>query len=177
MNYPNDENTLDTPSHSAVVVLYEKATDALILTKRSSHLRAHPGDICFPGGRWQIGDTNFWETALRELHEELDIDPLRVHFLKKMEPEKTLGGVVIHPWLASINSLIPYSANVREVAAVLSIPMRDVNVLVHYKDIVVNKDGELISSAQFTASDYFIWGVTARIMRQLCSIDLISLTT
>ena len=169
MNFPNDVSPIELLSGSAVVVIHEQATDSLILTKRSLHLRDHPGEICFPGGRWQIGDANLWETALRELDEELGIDSTRVHYLKKLQSEQTLGGDVIQPWFASIRTLIPYSANVREVAAVLTVPMRDVKVVSNYKDVIVNRDGELIETHQFTASDYFVWGATARIMKQLCA--------
>ncbi len=167
MDFPNPLNTNELPGPSAVVVLHEKATDSLILTQRSMHLSSHPGDICFPGGYWQVGDTSLWETALRELREELGIAPNRVELLKKLQPEQTLSGCVIYPWFASINTLIPYSANVREVAAVLTIPMPDVLSSANYKDIVLNREGEMISSAQFTACDYFVWGATVRIMKQL----------
>lgn len=42
-------------AHSGVVVLYEQLSDSLILTQRSDKLRAHPGEICFPGGIWEEG--------------------------------------------------------------------------------------------------------------------------
>jgi len=165
---PVDPTTLsEVPQNSAVIVLLEEATDSLILTQRSADLRHHPGEICFPGGLWQAEDKSFWETALRELREELGIESSRVRLLKQMNTEQTLAGMIIHPWLASISSLIPYNANAREVSAVLTIPLHEISQAQNYKDIIIQRDDNLIPSVQFTACHYFIWGATVRIMKQL----------
>ena len=77
---------------AAVVVLYEHATDSLILTRRSNQLRDQPGEICFPGGHWDEGDQTLYDTALRELQEELGIRAERVQLQKMMKTQKTLSG-------------------------------------------------------------------------------------
>lgn len=153
---------------SAVIVMHEQATDSLILTRRTAHLRDHPGEVCFPGGRWERGDSDLWATALRELHEELGIGADRVRLIKKLEPEQTLHGSIIHPWFATILTLEPYIPNTYEVAEVLMLPMQAVNTISNYEDMVINRAGELVTTCQFTASHYFVWGATARIMKQLC---------
>lgn len=132
------------------------------------HLREHPGEVCFPGGGWQPGDNDFWQTALRELREELEIAPDRVHLIKQLQSEQTLAGQIIHPWLASIAHLHPYLANEHEVLSVLTIPMKDVRQIDHYKDVTIEWYGRTIKSCQFVASSFLIWGATARIMKQLC---------
>jgi len=154
--------------NSAVVVLHEQATNSLVLTQRSMHLREHPGEICFPGGRWEAGDTDLWSTALRELQEELGINPERVRLLKELAPEHTLRGHKIYPWLATISRLDPYTANENEVTSVLTIPMNEVITHSNYKRVVVTRYGFSVVTSQFTASDHFVWGATARIMKQLC---------
>ena len=156
-------------SEAAVIVLIEESTDTLVLTQRSIHLRDHPGEICFPGGRWQAGDIDLWATALRELQEELGIDAHRVGFIKKLQLEQTHSGSYIQPWLASIATIQPYKANRHEDAAVFTLPMRDVTVIGNYKNIVVERYGRQVETCQFTASNYFVWGATARIMKQLVS--------
>lgn len=113
--------------HSGVIVLYEQSSDSLILTQRSDQLRTHPGEICFPGGRWDEMDENFLATAFRELHEELDVAAERVTLIKELNSVKTLLGVTIHPWLASIESIHPYQLNKQEAIRLIFIPM----VLVH----------------------------------------------
>ena len=153
---------------SAVVVMHEQATDSLILTRRTAHLREHPGEICFPGGRWEEGDQDLWATALRELHEELGIEAARLQLVKKLELEKTLHGSIIHPWLTSIATLEPCTANAYEVAEVLKLPMQAVNNIGNYEDIVIDRSGKRVTTCQFMASHYSVWGATARIMKQLC---------
>ena len=103
-----DLNKIKQWSYAGVVILYEQSTDSLILTKRSIHLRKHPGEICFPGGVWEEGDDNYYYTALRELHEELGIDSSRVTLIKELAEERTLLGSVIHPWLTRIESIEPF---------------------------------------------------------------------
>lgn len=169
MNF-HPSNPSKRSKESAVIVLIEETTDALILTQRSAHLRDHPGEICFPGGRWQVGDSNFLATALRELQEELGVEASRIQPIKPLGREKTLHGAIIYPWLATISTLQPYIANAHEVASVLTLPMREVKDITNYKEIVIHRDGNLFKSCQFTASQEFVWGATARIMRQLCEI-------
>lgn len=152
---------------SAVIVLHEKATDSLILTERAAHLRDHPGEICFPGGRWEPGDEDFWATALRELQEELGVPQDRLQLIKKLETEQTINGSIIHPWLATILTMEPFTINADEVAQVLRLPMQTVNLISNYKDIIVNRSGTQVTTCQFTATHHFVWGATARIMRQL----------
>ena len=155
---------------SAVIVMHEKATDSLILTRRTAHLRDHPGEVCFPGGGWEPGDIDLRATALRELKEELGIETDRVQLIKKMEPEKTLSGSIIHPWLATILALEPYVLNTYEVAEVLMLPMQAVYTISNYKDIVIIRSGKRVTTCEFTTSCYFVWGATARIMKQLCQL-------
>lgn len=153
---------------ASVIVLHERATDSLILTKRTDQLRAHPGDVCFPGGRRDASDTSLYDTALRELYEELGIHSSRVQLEKKLTMESTLTGYQIQPWYARIDSLVPFTINSTEVAQVLRIAMSDVCNKASYRQILVQKPGIAVKSWQFIHSTDFIWGATVRIMMQFC---------
>lgn len=161
------------PGHSAVIVLYEKLTDSLILTKRSELLRAHPGEVCFPGGGWEEGDENLYATALRELHEELGITAERVTLIKELKTQKTLLGRIIHPWFASVESINPYQLNTEEVIRLIAIPMPLVQEVQNYKDIIVERDGYRFKSCEFAFDGDWVWGATAKIMRQLAQGSLL----
>lgn len=154
---------------ASVLVLHDLSSDSLILTERNLALREHPGEVCFPGGRWQKGDESLYATALRELQEELGIAPARVQLQKAMIPEPTLTGFIIYPWLASIESLSPYYIDSNEITDVFSLPMSEVKDPAHYQKVVVHRYGIRIESYQYTASSHFVWGVTVRIMMQLCA--------
>ena len=149
------------------MVLHDLSNDTLILTRRSMRLRSHPGEVCFPGGRWQVGDKNLYATALRELQEELTISPSRVKLMRALSPESTLIGDVIYPWFASIENLLPYMPNSDEVSEVISIPLMEVVKLSNYKAIIINRAGLHFKSEQFIMSTHFVWGATVRIMKQL----------
>ncbi|KTD20299.1 MutT/nudix family transporter protein [Legionella lansingensis] len=127
----------------------------------------HPGEVCFPGGRWQEKDEDLYATALRELQEELGIPSSRVQLQSAMRIEETATGFMIQPWLASIDSIDPYSPDPNEVAEVLQLPMKEVKNSNNYQEVIVNRYGLSFTSCQYIASAHFIWGATARIMKQL----------
>ncbi|MCC5015982.1 MULTISPECIES: NUDIX hydrolase [unclassified Legionella] len=160
-------NKLETPKEAGVIVMHDLTTDSLVLTQRSTEMPEHPGEICFPGGRWQEGDDNLYATALRELREELDIDSSRIQLQRSMALERTLTGYIIQPWLVTIESIDPYKANLAEVSAVFSLPLAEVSNLSNYQEVTVKRYGVDIKSYQYMASTYFVWGATARIMMQL----------
>lgn len=153
--------------HAGVIVLYEQASDSLILTKRSDHLRAHPGEISFPGGTWEAGDKDFYATALRELQEEMGINPERVTLIRELKIQQTLLGRIIHPWFASIESIIPYHLNPDEVVRLICIPMCKVESAKNYKSVFVERHGFRFKSCEFSYERDWIWGATAKIMQQL----------
>ncbi|STX29140.1 MutT/nudix family transporter protein [Legionella beliardensis] len=157
--------------HAAVLILYEQATNSIILTQRSNHLKIHPGEICFPGGRFEQQDESLWATALRELHEELGITADRVVPKKLLKPEQTVTGFLIYPWLATIATIVPYVLNENEVDTVFKVSVIDACNLANYQLVEVERQGVKIKSYQFTAEKRFVWGVTARIMMQLCAVE------
>ncbi|KTD55806.1 MutT/nudix family transporter protein [Legionella santicrucis] len=154
-------------TNSAVIVLYEQESDSLILTKRSDQLRTHPGEICFPGGVWEEGDENYYTTALRELNEELGISANRVTLIRELKIQKTLLGSIIHPWLASISSVHPYYLNTQEVVRIISIPMSLVQDPKNYRTFMIERNGHQYKTCEFTANKDWVWGATAKIMKQL----------
>lgn len=154
-------------AETAVLVLLDLATGHLVLTRRAGHLQSHPGEVCFPGGRWEEADESLVATALRELEEELGISAERVMAIKELAVEQTLPGVRILPCMATIASLSPFQMNADEVAAVITLPLSEVLKPENYREILMVKYGHPFKSLEFTASEHFIWGATARIMRQL----------
>lgn len=152
---------------AAVMVLYEVDSSSLILTQRNAQLKNHPGEICFPGGRWQASDVDLYTTALRELQEELGIDASRIYFEKALEEVRTLTGFIIKPWFGRIKALDPYQLDCQEVDSVFRIPIKEARVPENYQQIMVERNGIKFQSYQYMDETRFIWGATARIMMQL----------
>jgi len=155
-------------NQAGVVVLIEQQSNAVILTTRNKTMRHHPGEICFPGGRRHDEDRDLYQTALRELHEELGIPAARVQLVKALRPELTLTGYLIQPWLATISTLEPYSPNHHEVEDVLLVPLSEVCKRQNYRSYEVIKYGKRLISLAYKSDVGLIWGATARIMKQLC---------
>lgn len=78
---------------AVLAALYEDELGAvrLLLTKRPDTMPTHPGDIAFPGGRWEPVDRSPVDTALREAEEEVGLSPEKVEVIGFLEPINTLG--------------------------------------------------------------------------------------
>ena len=63
---------------AGVLILLIKDNDdeeyKILFTKRSEQLKTHSGEVSFPGGKWEEGDSNLYQTALRESNEEINLD-------------------------------------------------------------------------------------------------------
>lgn len=70
-----------TTRAGAVLMLFGEGDQGpdLVLTERAHDMRSHPGQVSFPGGSVDEGDTDAAHTALREAHEEIGLDPSGVH--------------------------------------------------------------------------------------------------
>ena len=72
--YPAFQNKKNDISAGVLVCLYEDLDWTCILTQRSTQLKDHSGEICFPGGKQQKEDTSLQNTALREAMEEIGME-------------------------------------------------------------------------------------------------------
>ncbi|MDA1075970.1 MAG: CoA pyrophosphatase [Proteobacteria bacterium] len=97
---------------------------ALLLTRRSEHLRNHPGQWAFPGGRIDPGETVI-ETALRELEEEVGIELTESSVMGRLDDFVTRSGFVMTPILIWGGPGLQVTPNPGEVASVHRIPLTE----------------------------------------------------
>ncbi|WP_223274844.1 CoA pyrophosphatase [Tateyamaria sp. syn59] len=137
----------------------------LILTKRSSALKHHPGQIAFPGGKQDEGDPDLVATALREAHEEIGLQSHNVEVLGSFAPHETVTAFTVTPVVAFVNGnfdAIPEAGEVSEVFRVpLSHVLRPDNFVVEARHWRGQK--RLYYTVPY--GPYYIWGATARILR------------
>ena len=116
-----------TNSASAVLApLYEHDGEVwVVLTRRSWHLRSHRGEVSFPGGRQEPGET-LWETALREAWEEIDLDRSSVERIGELDHLSTVTSrAFIVPYVGVLPGRPELTPNEHEVDAILHVPLSE----------------------------------------------------
>ncbi|MCB1399449.1 MAG: CoA pyrophosphatase [Rhodobacteraceae bacterium] len=139
----------------------------LYLTKRSSHLRHHPGQIAFPGGKVDPGDDGPIGAALREAQEEIALDPANVEILGTMEPHETVTSFLVTPVIARIRAPFLPVPEAGEVEEVFTVPLEHVANPARFR--VEGRRWRGTRRHYYVApyGPYYIWGATARILRAL----------
>ncbi|MCC5962164.1 MAG: CoA pyrophosphatase [Rhodobacteraceae bacterium] len=139
----------------------------LILTKRASTLRNHPGQIAFPGGRQDADDPDLTATALREAREEVGLPASSVKVLGLLPPHETVTGFQITPVLAQITAPVAYRPEPGEVAEIFAVPLDHVLDLGQFRVERRMWRGTWRNYYIVPWGPYYIWGATARILRGL----------
>lgn len=154
---------------AAVLVLIENRSEGpvVILTKRAPHLKHHPGQIAFPGGKQDDSDASLWDCAVREAWEEIGLHRDNVTALGALPSHETVTSFTVTPQVAVLNNPQPWSPEIGEVAEVFRVP------LTH----VLNPDNYVIEGRRWQGTmrryyavpygPYYIWGATARMLRGL----------
>ncbi len=139
----------------------------LVLTKRPMHMPTHAGDLAFPGGKPHPGESPV-DTALREAHEEVGIDPGSVTVLGYLHDIHTVSySKMVVPVVGRLEAMPDLVPDPSEVEKILT---PDIEVFrdeaawrveewrgrpIHFFDV----DGEVL------------WGATARMVRQLVGLE------
>jgi 8-oxo-dGTP pyrophosphatase MutT (NUDIX family) len=160
---------LDRPPVPAAVLVpvVMGAEPSILLTKRTSHLAKHAGQISFPGGRIDPGDSGPEAAALREAEEEIGLDAGSVEVLGRLTDHVTGTGYRITPVLGLVAAALTYRLSPHEVDAIFELPMR----------VVLDPDAPRRQRQHVRGvwreywvwphPEHFIWGATAAILVQL----------
>jgi 8-oxo-dGTP pyrophosphatase MutT (NUDIX family) len=170
----------DPPSPSAVLVpLFEEDGEArVVLTRRSAALRSHRGQVSFPGGRIDPGEDPP-TAARREAFEEVGIDPASVSVVGWLDPLFTISaGAYITPVVGTLPGRPRYVVSPAEVARVFDVSLAQLPAdgVFHEERWNHLSDGPGLGAARavwfFEVDGETVWGATARVLVQLCSVVL-----
>ena len=139
----------------------------VLLTRRSDTMRSHTGQIAFPGGRCDPGETP-WVTALREAQEEVGLDPGFVSLAGLLQGYQTVTGFHVTPVVGFIDPAAQLVASPEEVADVFETPFDFLmNADNHQRQHRETPTGERRHFYAMPWNDRFIWGATAGMLRAL----------
>ena len=137
----------------------------LVFTERRHDLRRHAGEISFPGGRRDEGES-YLRTALREAHEEIGLDPEVVDVLGALPPIGTfVTNFKVHPIVGLIEADLEYVVSPTEVETVLAFDVEKLRAGFAMRRLV--RRGLPIRTPTYVADGHMIWGATARILGDL----------
>ncbi|MGD0104721.1 MAG: CoA pyrophosphatase [Rhodopila sp.] len=140
---------------------------SVLLTKRNPKLSKHAGQISFPGGRIDPGDSGPEAAALREAHEEIGLDAGLVEILGRLTDHVTGTGFRITPVLAVLPPALTFALSPQEVDAIFELPMRVVMDPDAPRRQRQHVGGVWRDYWVWPHSEHFIWGATAAILVQL----------
>ncbi len=139
----------------------------LILTKRSSRLKHHPGQIAFPGGKVDPCDDGPIGAALRESWEEVGLPQDRVTVLGTLPQHETVTGFLVTPVLGVVLGDFTPVPEAGEVEEVFTVPLAYVTAPANFCIERRRWRGEWRRYYAVPYGPYYIWGATARILRGL----------
>jgi 8-oxo-dGTP pyrophosphatase MutT (NUDIX family) len=148
-----------------LIAVVDAPEPRLILTKRASHLKHHPRQIAFPGGKVEDTDADIIAAACREADEEISLKA--VDIVGTLAPHETVTGFSVTPVLGIISPSVVFEPDESEVAEVFEVPFSH----------VLRQENYLIESRLWRGQPryffavpwgpYYIWGATARMLRAL----------
>jgi 8-oxo-dGTP pyrophosphatase MutT (NUDIX family) len=166
------------PAHAAVLVPLVQRDDGLqvLLTRRTDHLRDHAGQVSFPGGRTEAFDDGPIGTALREAREEVGLEPARVEVIGQMPTYATVTSFIVTPVIGLVRPPLDLQLDGHEVAEAFEVPLAYLMDPARHQRHVFTFDGgqrQFLSMPWRTllpdgsTREYFIWGATAAMLRNL----------
>jgi len=164
-----DEADVDLSHETEAAVLVPLFLQAgelhAVFTKRREDLSRHAGEISFPGGRRDEGET-LQQTALREAHEEVGLPPGDVDVIGALAPVGTfVTNYAIYPFVGMIEHGFEWVAQEAEVAEVLELALDDLVASHSVKRLV--RRGMAFKSDVYEVGGHMVWGATARILADL----------
>ncbi|MGN8157312.1 CoA pyrophosphatase [Salinisphaera sp. RV14] len=153
---------------AAVLIGVEAASEPRIyFTQRTQGLTHHPGQISFPGGRIDPGDSGPADAALRECHEEIGLMREAVTLLGELPCYATVTGFEIKPFVGWIEPGQVLQPDGVEIERIFAVPLAYAMNAAHYHSRRWRRDGTDYRIYAIDFDGHHIWGATAAILMGL----------
>lgn len=161
-------------AHAAVLVpLFKKGREChLLFTKRTDTVRYHKGEISFPGGVFDEGDSELEQTAVREAFEEIGLQQDDVQILGVLDDIVTITEFIVTPFVGLFPYPYPFKVSPIEIAELIEVPLSSLldEKCFGEREIMQGEKRRIVYTYQY--GKHTIWGATALILKQF--LELIS---
>ncbi len=151
---------------AVLIPLIERSSGwQVILTKRASHLKHHAGQVSFPGGKVEVGET-VEAAALREAEEEIGLPVNAVQMIGSLDVHETVTNFTVTPFVGLASDFRPV-IDAGEVEEVFEVPLDFLMMAANMSIQGRNWQGHRRQYYTIPYGPYYIWGATARIIKVL----------
>jgi 8-oxo-dGTP pyrophosphatase MutT (NUDIX family) len=155
------------PAAVLIALIEENKQLSVVLTKRASHLKHHPGQISFPGGKMEDFDTSFINTAIREAEEEIGLNSNNINIVGQLLPYETISGYVVIPIIAFIDKNQNYVIDKNEVAEIFQVPLQHFLDFNNHYMVTIERHRKPFPIHFMPFEHHNIWGATAVMLKDL----------
>lgn len=139
----------------------------VLLTKRTEHLSSHAGQVSFPGGRVEPEDVDAIDTALRESQEEIGLARDFVEVIGRLDTYITGTGFSVTPIVGIVRPGFTLVLDAHEVAEAFEVPLEFLLDARNHERHARDYQGITRHFWAMPFNDYYIWGATAGMLRNL----------
>ena len=139
----------------------------ILFTQRTAHLKAHSGQISFPGGRLEERDESAEAAALRETHEEIGLAPAYVEVLGRLADYHTRTGFRVTPVVGVVTPPFDLALDAHEVEAAFEVPLSFLLDPSNHQRHSREFQGRTVEYYAIPYRDHYIWGATAGMLVNL----------
>ncbi len=156
-----------TPAAVLFPIVRRSREPTVLLTQRTAHLKDHPGQISFPGGRCELADGSPADTALREADEEIGLSSAHIEIAGYLPEYLTSTGFRVTPVVAMITPPFELRLDAFEVEEAFEVPLSFLLDPANHQQHSLHYRGKLRHYYAMPYGDYFIWGATAGMIMSL----------
>ena len=163
----------DNPIPGSVLILFYPTPKGICIPfiQRPEYEGAHSGQISFPGGKYEKEDASYWETAIRETHEELGIETDKIEKIGLLTSLYIpVSNYIVTPHVGFLEKMPSFNPNPDEVSEIIEVPVNHFFSPANIKHFNGKRNGIQYDFPYYDVAGKSIWGATAMILSELMEI-------
>lgn len=155
---------------AVMVLITDEPEPQLVFTLRAKHLTYHAGEVCFPGGMWELQDATLLASAMRETHEEIGVPSAMLEVLGALPIRHTRTGTKVTPFVACIPADYAFIPNHHELDVVFTVPLMQLMAELQIRVDTFEQHNKKYQIPVYAYQGYEIWGFTAAVTADLLAL-------